>query len=93
MQFAINRNYGRRPASPQRKARYLAESERVIGGMLDELIEARRNPSRWKTLPRREGVKLRARQVELLVREDELLRSADTLREWAREDSREMDRR
>ena len=70
-----------------RKVRQLEDSERVIGGMMDELIAAKRNPNRWKTLPRREGVILRARQVELIGREDELLQSARYLAEWATEES------
>ncbi|HRK33034.1 MAG TPA: hypothetical protein PLJ47_00465 [Candidatus Hydrogenedentes bacterium] len=70
-----------------RKAALHEESARTIGGMLEEIIDARERPNRWRTLPRREGVLLRARQIELMRREDELLKSAETLAQWALEDS------
>lgn len=92
MRYSIGFGRGCSKVSAKRKADQLEASARVVGGMIEELIDLKSNPNRWRTLPRREGVILRARQIELERRAPELLKSAETLAEWAREDSRELDR-
>lgn len=69
-----------------RKLRYFEDMGRVRMNLINELIDAHERPNRWRKLPRREGVMLRARQIELLGREREIMQGADILAEWIRDD-------